>query len=523
MKQFSFIILAFFSFGINNNLLKGQTICVGQQVTLIESFNQCDYNPWILCFEENFDGNSLDLSKWEPVTGVPRDFNFNRQKAWHLPENIEVSNGTLKIISEKLTTPYVGTWVVDWSTNPPTTKTATFDYTTGELWTKQKFSYGKYEARIKIPKGKGFFPAYWLFGGNPRWNEIDIFEFWSANGSSYNPSNLSKIHHMTTHYDYQNNGNSNSCGTQYTGVDFSQDFHIFTLIWERNKIEWYVDGVLKRTDHRYYTTLGQTVGCEIQSYPTVYIRNEIYPRDPMNIVLNVAIESGNANSGAGYVAPDHTTPFPSHMEVDWVRYYKRAPCNNNVVITNSSQFPLDNNVYNVMIGKNVEINCNFNIPSGKQLDIIAKNSITLKPGFHAEAGSVFSAKIDPSICGKGSMTMSEDFDIDDLNENDYLIYENLSFENENTILSIIEENRQNVNVFPNPNKGCFTVEFDAHSEYRKYSLKIMTAQGQVIYAMDNIFHSSTNIDLSKHPSGIYILSLNNIETLRTLFYKIVVF
>ena len=323
MKKLCFFtIFAYFSFGICN----GQAICANakQKVMYPKSFNLCDDKPWVLVFEDNFDGNSLDLSKWEARTGVPRDFNFNHQKAWHLSENLEVSDGTLKIISKKPATPHIETWITNW--NPHTTKTDTFEYTTGELKTNQKFSYGKYEARIKIPKGKGFWPAYWLIGrgANNEYNEIDIFEFWSADGTKYKPSNLSKIHHITTFYDYQNNGSTNGCQTKYKGIDFSQDFHIFTLIWEEDKMEWYVDGVLKRMNSRYITKSKRPAGCEIQAN-TEYIENKSFPKDPMSIVLNVAIESGNAKRKAGYVAPDNTTPFPSQMEVDWVRYYKREP------------------------------------------------------------------------------------------------------------------------------------------------------------------------------------------------------
>jgi len=247
---------------------------------------------------------------------------------------------------------------------------------------------------------------------------------------------------------------------------------------------------------------------------TVYVRNEVYAKDPMSIVLNFAIEYGK-------FGPDNTTPFPSQMEIDWVRYYKRAPCNNNIVITNASQCLLDDNVYNVLIGKSVEINCDFNIPNGKQLNIIAKNSITLKPGFHAEAGAVFSSQIDPSICETTSMILNESSDTENMNEKDFSIYKNSSLENEETILSEKEENKFNVNIYPNPNQGSFTIEFDVLSEYKKLALKIMTEQGQILYSMENVLHSSTTIDLSKYPKGIYLLSLYNKETFEILVYKII--
>lgn len=281
IKKITFIILM-----ICSSRIYAQTICEGQQVVPIETFNQCNTNPWVLVFEEDFSGNSLDLSVWNPVTGVPRDPCFESQKAWHKPDNVIVENGLLKIISkqETLLNQCFDIWIDDGMQH----FCSNFEYSTGEIWTKKKFLYGKFEARIKIPKGKRFWPAFWLFGGSV-WNEIDIFEFWNEDDilGNYDPNKLSKVHHMNVWYDYISDGNGDDCGTKYTGSDFSQNFHVFTVIWEKNKIEWYVDGNLKRTDYRYYTILGQTTGCTINAWGQ-YILNKIYPKEPMSIILNSA-------------------------------------------------------------------------------------------------------------------------------------------------------------------------------------------------------------------------------------------
>ena len=323
--------------------VNAQTICEGQTVVPVTTFNQCDNNPWVLVFEDEFNGNSLDLSRWS--YGPRMRYCNDEQQYYTSGDNIVVSNGTLKLIAKKET---VYAKAVDWlPANEHLYCTIDgvqvdrgqnaryFYYTSANIETIKKFSYGKFEARIKIPKGKGFWPAYWTFSGNP-WNEIDVFEFGNEDNiyGNYDPSKLSKVHHMTAHYDYDNDGNDNMCGTKYTGVDFSQSFHIYTLIWEKNKIEWYVDGVLKRTDFRYYTILRQTTGCTIEAWHQ-YILNKIYPKDPMAIILNLAIQSGS-NS------PDNSTPFPSQMEVDWVKYYSKHPYQN-VYISGASLICTSNN------------------------------------------------------------------------------------------------------------------------------------------------------------------------------------
>ena len=216
------------------------------------------------------------------------------------------------------------------SWEPYTEKRENFDYSTGEIWTKNAFTYGKFEARIKIPKGKGFWPAFWLYGGNPVWNEIDIFEFVENNTTK---------HIMTNHYDYDKDGKDNMCNTNYKGKDFSQDFHIYTLIWEKDKIQWFVDGILKRTDLRYYTFLGQITDCSIDAFHE-YILNKIYPTNPMALILNTAIECGLDKNNKSKL-PDSSTPFPSQMEVDWVRCYTRATSPD--IVPNISFYPNPNN------------------------------------------------------------------------------------------------------------------------------------------------------------------------------------
>jgi beta-glucanase (GH16 family) len=381
MKQTYLITEVLFSLLVIFSLqLKSQVICEGLNVSYTTTFNQCDNNPWALAFEDNFDGTCLDMSKWDIVTGIARDPYFESQKAWHRAENISVGNGILKIISKKETmlnqcddiwfNETVGTLHI----------CSDYDYTTGEILTKKKFSFGKIEALVKIPKGKGFFPAFWLFGGNPVYNEIDIFEFMTNNFTK---------HKMTTHFDLEGDGTVSHCVTEYNGPDFSLSYHIFSLIWDPNKIEWYVDGVLKRTDYKHYTQLGQSTGCAINRY-TPYILNKIYPKYPMAIIFNTAIYNNSYK-------PDHTTPFPSQMEVDWVKYYIRSPCGD-INITNSSQFILSNENFNFLIGNSVTINCGFSVYAGQQLKIIAKNDITLGAGFNVEVGSIFETKIDPTIC-----------------------------------------------------------------------------------------------------------------------------
>ncbi|MCD6366274.1 MAG: family 16 glycosylhydrolase, partial [Bacteroidales bacterium] len=122
-----------------------------------------------LVFSDEFDESSLDDNKWKPQWGIMRSSQDTKQ-FYYGENNIEVSNGTLKIKVNKLTNPITPTYWFDgqFVTND-------FYYTSAEIHSLFKFGYGKYEIRCRLPEGAGFFPAFWLYSDNP-WDEIDIFD-----------------------------------------------------------------------------------------------------------------------------------------------------------------------------------------------------------------------------------------------------------------------------------------------------------------------------------------------------------
>jgi len=83
--SFVFILIPF----INLNSQPCYTYVVNQ----IGNVNQCNVNPWVLAFEDDFDGNTLDLSKWAPVEGRNRDGNLESETSWRKSQNIVADNG----------------------------------------------------------------------------------------------------------------------------------------------------------------------------------------------------------------------------------------------------------------------------------------------------------------------------------------------------------------------------------------------------------------------------------------------
>jgi beta-glucanase (GH16 family) len=174
-------------------------------------------------------------------------------------------------------------------------------YTSARLKTEGKFSqaYGRFEARIKMPRGKGIWPAFWMLGddiasvGWPKCGEIDIVE---------NLGSEPSIAHGTIHGPgYSGDHGIGSPFTLPHGKRFSDNFHIFAVEWEPQEIRFYVDDNLYATRRPTDLPAGA---------------HWVYDR-PFFILLNLAV-GGNWPGN-----PDNTTKFPQKMLVDYVRVYRR--------------------------------------------------------------------------------------------------------------------------------------------------------------------------------------------------------
>ena len=90
------------------------------------------------------------------------------------------------------------------------------------------------------------------------------------------------------------------------------------MIWDGYNVEWYVDGELKRRSTKFYSILGQTLDCNDLKANSLYLLNEGFPADEMNIIFNLAIENGK-NS------PNKSTPFPLEFIIDYIKFYTQKP------------------------------------------------------------------------------------------------------------------------------------------------------------------------------------------------------
>jgi len=240
---------------------------------------------WNLVWKDEFDGHSLDLSKWE--FEVNAQGGGNNELQYYVTNNVRLSDGLLIIEARK-----------ERYSGPGGTR----NYTSSRIRTKRKadWLYGRFEIRAKLPTGKGMWPAIWMmptddhYGGWPNSGEIDIMEL-----VGHEPNKV----HGTLHYGDAAHWKQHE-GTNYTlaAGTFADDFHVFRFDWEPAAMRWYVDDRLYQTQTKWHT--------RTNAFPAPFDQR-------FHLILNLAI-GGNWPGN-----PDTTTGFPQAMVVDYVRVFKR--------------------------------------------------------------------------------------------------------------------------------------------------------------------------------------------------------
>jgi beta-glucanase (GH16 family) len=232
---------------------------------------------WKLVWEDDFNGNEINTENWnfEIGDGCPERCGWgNNEKQVYTKENHKVEDGLLTI----------------------TARTDGKAYTSAKITTqnKRQFRYGRIEARLKLPLGKGVWPAFWMLGQNidqvgwPLCGEIDIMEYVGRE-----PNTL-----FTTLHTADSHGNSkNTRKAEVPGIE--EGFHVYACEWTDSRISFFVD------DRHFYT------------FEPEQRTEEIWPFDqPFYIVLNLAV---GGNFGGSEV---DNSMFPANYVVDYVKVYE---------------------------------------------------------------------------------------------------------------------------------------------------------------------------------------------------------
>lgn len=237
---------------------------------------------WRMVFNDEFNGATLSDSKWnlcypsnDPNDPTPAGCSNRPEEQWYQGENVTLKDGLLNLTAKK-------------------EESNGFKYTSGIVTTgpqvkhsgeenKFSFKYGYVEARVKVPKGQGLWPAVWMIpsdGSGPP--EIDLLEVLGHD---------TKTSYTTVHWALDQSSKSI---TAIDSVDFADGFHTVGVNWTADSIEWYFDGQrVKR-----------------------FVGKDQIPHMEMFLLANLAV------GGAWPGSPNSSTQFPADYQIDWVRVWK---------------------------------------------------------------------------------------------------------------------------------------------------------------------------------------------------------
>ena len=321
LKNYAFFIFALFGFQ--------------------QTFSQCPTIVW----QDEFDGTTLDQTKWSYQIGDGCDQSLcgwgNNELQSYQEGNVVVSNGSLKITAKK-------------------ERIRGTQYTSGRLTSKGKgdFTYGRFEASIKLPAGDGLWPAFWMlstdeqYGSWPQSGEIDIMEYVASTPDEI----LGYIHYGDLYPNNQSQGNS----IKLKNDVFYNAFHEFAVEWEPGEIRWFMDGIL-------YST---------KTPEDISPANWPFDKD-FHFLLNVAV---GGNLGGDVV----DNMLPATMEVDYVRVYDsfKPYVTGDLTVANQEagvEFTLKNVASNV--------NVTWDVPAGASV-VSGQGSTSILVDFGTESGLV---------------------------------------------------------------------------------------------------------------------------------------
>lgn len=229
---------------------------------------------------DEFNGNTYDSAIWSPQIAGGGFGNNELQYYTGLKKNIFTRDGNLVLKTYKELYQNHG-------------------YTSGKLWSKDKkfIKYGRVEARFKLPKGRGTWPAIWMmpqssvYGEWPHSGEIDMMEF-----VGYDAGKVYGAVHRSTKW-----GNNGSEGNASI-VETADNFHIIRIDWEPGYIKWYLDGQL------------------FYRYNNAFTGSAQWPFDQeFYVILNFAV--GGSWGGAQGIDDNI---WPQEFLIDYVRVYQKS-------------------------------------------------------------------------------------------------------------------------------------------------------------------------------------------------------
>ena len=236
------------------------------------------YEGMTLAWSDEFDGPEINSNNWTFEIGTGNWGWGNNELQNYQEDNTSIIDGNLVIEARRQT--------LDNS-----------NYTSSRLITrgKQSFQYGRVDIRAVMPEGQGIWPALWMLGSNhlqvgwPTCGEIDIMEMVGG-------EERDNVVHGTAHWDQDGHVSYGQSTTNESGK-LSEEYHVYSIIWDAQSIRWYLDDVN-------FNTIDITPAALSAFHDDFYF------------IMNVAV------GGVWAGSPDNNTLFPQWMIVDYIRVFQ---------------------------------------------------------------------------------------------------------------------------------------------------------------------------------------------------------
>ncbi len=430
-------------------------------------------------FIDNFKGDKLDTSVWYIDLCKSRGFNGNNEGS---NQNIEVSNGSLKL----------------WARYEPANIDSNCwenthfesDYTTAEIYTLwDRYKYGSFEAKCRVPCGEHFFYAYWLWGpggnGYPSdgfTSEIDIVEGveWS-DGTNHE---MKSAFHYWSHTD----GEIALPDSWQHGYDtiYEGDWHKYKIIWNPYEVLFVFDNetVWKRTKYHTGEDLRKNdIGMNELETGVQYSGREYFPNHEMETVFQMHIKEN--------IDLDE---LPAAMEIDYVkvRQFFLSPviaCPE--IITDVGQAILDVDERATNIKWRLESDDMFEVyeGTGKVAEIIPK------PGEKGDANIIFTFQMPTGEFYKA--------------ETDFLVEKPVTA---GQIALYNEFSELNLNILPNPAGDWVIIDPETKG---KWSIEIYSTNMNLMRIAENISAENYRLNVSNWKPGVYLVFIRNENSIFT--------